>query len=111
MNTEETRKMAEEIHESTRIRTIAFIRVHSCSFVDLFPCFFRVHPWLMLLAAMNNCRVVLVRPRIAANIGATARVMRNFGLSQLVLVAQEADAADPRGRLLATHSEDILDSA
>jgi len=60
---------------------------------------------------MNNCRVVLVRPRIAANIGATARVMRNFGLSRLVLVAPEADVADPRGRLLATHSEDILDKA
>ena len=60
---------------------------------------------------MDNCRVVLARPRIAANIGATARVMRNFGLSQLVLVAPEADVADPRGRLLATHSEDILDSA
>src|SRR5947199_2495726 len=60
---------------------------------------------------MNNCRVVLVRPRIAANIGATARVMRNFGLSQLVLVSPEADVNDPRGRLLATHAEDILDDA
>ena len=60
---------------------------------------------------LDNCRVVLVRPRIAANIGATARVMRNFGLSRLALVAPEADVADPRGRLLATHAEDILANA
>jgi tRNA/rRNA methyltransferase len=60
---------------------------------------------------LTACRVVLVRPSIAANIGATARVMRNFGLSQLVLVDPEADPQDPRGRLLATHAEDLLDNA
>jgi tRNA/rRNA methyltransferase len=60
---------------------------------------------------LHGCRVVLIRPRIAANIGATARAMRNLGLSRLVLVAPEADVADPRGRLLATHAEDILDQA
>jgi tRNA/rRNA methyltransferase len=58
-----------------------------------------------------NCRLVLVRTRVAANLGAAARAMRNFGLRDLVLVAPEADPADPRGRLLATHSEDILDGA
>jgi tRNA/rRNA methyltransferase len=60
---------------------------------------------------LTACRVILVRTRIAANIGATARVMRNFGLSELVLVAPEADPQDPRGRLLATHAEDLLDKA
>ncbi len=57
------------------------------------------------------CSVVLVRPKVAANIGAVARVMRNLGLQRLVLVAPEADVDDPRGRLLATHSHDILDKA
>jgi tRNA/rRNA methyltransferase len=61
--------------------------------------------------ALSRARVVLVRPQTAANIGAAARVMRNFGLSELVLVAPEAEVADPRGRLLATHAEDILDRA
>jgi tRNA/rRNA methyltransferase len=61
--------------------------------------------------ALRACRVVLVHPRVAANLGAAARVMRNMGLHELVLVAPEADAADPRGRLLATHSQDILDRA
>jgi tRNA/rRNA methyltransferase len=63
------------------------------------------------LSTQNRCRVVLVRPRIAANLGATARAMRNFGFSQLALVKPEADVHDPRGRLLATHAEDILDNA
>lgn len=61
--------------------------------------------------ALHNCRVVLVRPRIAANLGATARVMRNMGLSELVLVAPEADPADPRARQLSTHGEGILERA
>jgi tRNA/rRNA methyltransferase len=60
---------------------------------------------------LSACRVVLVRPHIAANIGATARVMRNFGFSELVLVDPVADPQDPRGRLLATHAQDVIDSA
>jgi tRNA/rRNA methyltransferase len=60
---------------------------------------------------MDNGRVVLVRPRIAANIGAVARVMRNFGLGRLALVSPEADVHDPRALLLATHAEDVLDNA
>src|SRR5690242_3915042 len=58
-----------------------------------------------------NCRVVLVRPQIAENLGATARVMRNMGLSDLVLVAPEASAADRQARRLSTHGEAILDRA
>ena len=59
-----------------------------------------------------NCRVVLVRPRIASNIGAVARVMRNLGLTDLVLVAPQADPADPRAERLATrHGRPVLQSA
>src|SRR5438067_13157943 len=60
---------------------------------------------------LQNCRVVLMRPRIAANLGATARVMRNMGLRDLVLVAPEADPLDPEARKLSTHGEEILHRA
>jgi tRNA/rRNA methyltransferase len=56
-----------------------------------------------------NCRVVLVRPHVAANIGATARVMRNFGATDLVLVAPLADPKDQQARQLSTHGEEVLD--
>ena len=60
---------------------------------------------------LHNCRVVLVRPKIAGNVGATARVMRNIGPTDLVLVAPEADLADRQARQMATHGEEILDRA
>jgi tRNA/rRNA methyltransferase len=60
---------------------------------------------------LSRCRVVLLRPRIAANLRAVARVMRNFGLSDLVLIEPEADKDDPRARLLATHAEDTFSTA
>jgi tRNA/rRNA methyltransferase len=56
-----------------------------------------------------NCRVVLVRPQFAANIGAAARVMRNMGLTDLVLVAPEASPTDPEARRLSTHGKELLD--
>src|SRR5262249_43513296 len=53
----------------------------------------------------------LVRPQIAANVGAVARAMRNFGLTDLVLVEPAADPNDREARRLATHGESILDRA
>jgi len=53
--------------------------------------------------------VVLVRPQIAANLGATARAMRNMGVTDLVLVAPTADPLDRNARQLSTHGEEILD--
>jgi tRNA/rRNA methyltransferase len=59
--------------------------------------------------SLDRCRVVLVRPEVAGNVGATARVMRNLGLSDLVLVAPKADPADREARKRSTHGEAILD--
>ena len=56
-----------------------------------------------------NCRVVLVRPRFAANVGSVARIMCNMGAAELMLVAPVADPADPEARRLATHGQDVLD--
>lgn len=57
---------------------------------------------------LASTRVVLVRTQIAANLGATARVMRNMGLKELVLVNPLADPADRNARQLSTHGESIL---
>jgi tRNA/rRNA methyltransferase len=56
-----------------------------------------------------NCRVVLVRPQLAANIGAVARVMRNMGLSDLVLVSPEGDPNSPQAEAVATHGAEVLE--
>ena len=56
-----------------------------------------------------NCRVVLVRPRFAANIGAVARIMRNMGATELVLASPAADPADTEAQRLATHGQNVLD--
>lgn len=60
---------------------------------------------------LSRCRVVLVRPQFAGNIGSVARVMRNMGLTDLVLVAPEANSRELEARALATHGEDILERA
>src|SRR5262245_60764166 len=62
-------------------------------------------------ATIGRCRVVLVRPHYAGNLGATARVMRNFGLTDLVLVAPYASVNDLEARRLATHGLGVLDAA
>ena len=66
---------------------------------------------LMVERLLPSCRVVLVRPQVAGNLGATARVMRNFGLCDLWLVDPVAGPGDPQARLLSTHGESILAQA
>ena len=60
---------------------------------------------------LSRCRIVLVRPHYAGNIGSTARVMRNFALRDLVLVEPVADRNDREARRLSTHGEGILDAS
>lgn len=60
---------------------------------------------------LANCRVVLVRTHYAGNLGATARAMRNFGLSDLVLVAPYARTSDLEARRMATRGLCVLDAA
>lgn len=60
---------------------------------------------------LSRCRIVLVKPHYAGNLGATARVMRNFGLSDLVLVSPYCFPTDDEARRMARGGLDILDSA
>lgn len=61
--------------------------------------------------ALDRCRVVLVRTHYPGNLGATARIMCNFGLRDLVLVNPVADVHDRNARQMSTHGEHLLDSA
>ncbi len=60
--------------------------------------------------AFPNIRIVLVRPQHPGNIGATARAMKNMGLSQLTLVAPRAFPADD-AVARAAGADDILEAA
>lgn len=59
--------------------------------------------------ALHHCRVILVETLYPGNLGATARVMRNFGLEELTLVQPVADPHDRRAREMSTRGENILD--
>jgi tRNA/rRNA methyltransferase len=55
-----------------------------------------------------NLRIVLVRPQYSGNIGAVARAMRNFSLSDLALV-NPAPVQRTQAETMAVHARDVLD--
>ncbi len=61
--------------------------------------------------SLHLCRIILVETHYPGNLGATARVMHNMGLRELVLVNPIADANDRQARQMSTHGEAILDRA
>lgn len=61
--------------------------------------------------ALAGVRIVLVEPNGPLNVGAIARVMKNMGHRQLVLVNPQCDHQGPESRLMAVHAVDILSGA
>ena len=59
--------------------------------------------------ASFNCRIVLVRPRNPNNIGAAARAMKNFGFTDLTVVAPHAPVWDEA--VSAVNAVDIIANA
>lgn len=59
---------------------------------------------------LAQIRVVLVRPRGAANVGSVARAMKNMGLRDLCLVAPRARSTMV-ARAMAVHAHDVLTQA
>jgi tRNA/rRNA methyltransferase len=62
------------------------------------------------MAGVDPARVVFVlhRPSSAENVGATARAMKNFGLSRLSIVAPPAWSGPPRSGRHATARDDVM---
>ncbi|MBX9804618.1 MAG: RNA methyltransferase [Alphaproteobacteria bacterium] len=55
--------------------------------------------------------VILVRPQLPENGGAVARVMANFGLKKLHLVAPLFSPLDPKALAMAAGADDVLENA
>ena len=55
--------------------------------------------------------VILSQTQMGENVGAAARAMKNFGLSELVLIAPKCEWPNDRAYMLASGSGDILDAA
>jgi tRNA/rRNA methyltransferase len=59
----------------------------------------------------NSLNIILSHPQMGENIGAAARVMANFGLHQLVLVAPRDGWPNPKAADMAAKALPILDDA
>jgi len=60
---------------------------------------------------MGQLRIILVETAGPLNLGSVARVMKNMGLSELVLVSPKCDRNSPEARSMAVHADDILAKA
>jgi tRNA/rRNA methyltransferase len=61
--------------------------------------------------SLDQIRIILVEPAGPLNVGAVARVMKNMGLRQLVLVNPQCDPLGEEARQMAVHGGDILEAA
>lgn len=60
---------------------------------------------------LDQIKVILVEPAGALNVGSVARVMKNMGLKQLVLVKPHCDPLGAEARQMAVHASDVLTNA
>ncbi|MFQ4138715.1 RNA methyltransferase [Nodosilinea sp. PGN35] len=65
----------------------------------------------MGLWQLDQIRIVLVEPAGPLNVGAAARVMKNMGLHQLVLVNPQCDPTAAAAQHMAVHGGDVLAAA
>ncbi|MBW4517148.1 MAG: RNA methyltransferase [Timaviella obliquedivisa GSE-PSE-MK23-08B] len=65
----------------------------------------------MTISSLAHIRIVLVEPAGALNVGSVARVMKNMGLADLVLVKPQCDRLGAEARLMAVRASDVLESA
>ncbi|HIK12358.1 MAG TPA: RNA methyltransferase [Oscillatoriaceae cyanobacterium M33_DOE_052] len=61
--------------------------------------------------SLARVRIILVEPAGELNIGSIARVMKNMGLRQLVLVNPQCEHLGAQARQMAVHAADILETA
>ena len=59
---------------------------------------------------LDSISIVLVRPRIAENIGAAARVAHNMGINQLILVSDVMPPREPMAKMATHNAAHIIDN-
>ena len=62
-------------------------------------------------SSLDRIRIVLVEPAGALNTGSIARVMKNMGLTQLVIVNPQCEIDGEEATQMAVHAIDLLKSA
>ncbi|WP_088893596.1 RNA methyltransferase [Leptolyngbya ohadii] len=60
---------------------------------------------------LSGVRIVLMEPAGSLNVGSVARVMKNMGLRDLVLVSPRCDPLSDEARKMAVHAADVLEAA
>ncbi|MDP5337156.1 MAG: RNA methyltransferase [Nodularia sp. (in: cyanobacteria)] len=60
---------------------------------------------------LAGLRIVLMEPAGPMNVGSIARVMKNFGLHNLVIVNPQCDPVGEEALKMAVHAQEILESA
>lgn len=60
---------------------------------------------------MNNISIILVSPQMGENIGASARAMKNFGITDLRIVAPRDGWPNPKAKSNAALASDVIDNA
>jgi len=60
---------------------------------------------------LNNIRLILVEPAGSLNVGSIARIMKNMGLTRLVLVNPQCDHTSEEAFRMSVHARDVLTSA
>lgn len=64
-----------------------------------------------MLSIIDNIFFILVEPQLGENIGAAARVMDNFGFSQLRIVNPRALSINDKAKATAAHALHVLENA
>ncbi|MBC7080681.1 MAG: RNA methyltransferase [Thermoplasmatales archaeon] len=58
-----------------------------------------------------DCFIIVVEPKYAGNLGAIARIMKNFGFKKLIVVSPSFDIDSDDCRKYAMHAQEIIDNA
>ncbi|PHR23148.1 MAG: tRNA methyltransferase [Desulfotalea sp.] len=62
------------------------------------------------ISPLDSIAIVLVRPRVAENIGAAARVAYNMGINQLIVVSNAMPAREPMAKMATHNAAHIVDN-